>query len=151
MKLNERNIITTLRKHSHKLTPQRRAVIRAITSSQDHLTPITIYEKVCQEQPDIGLVTVYRTLEILDRLGLICEVHAGGSCRSYLVRRPSEHHHHLICSECGVVVDFTDCDLGEVAEKLSEETGFEIDSHLLEFLGRCQTCKKQRRTDFVLS
>lgn len=151
MRLTEKKITTTLRRRGHKLTPQRRAVIRAITSSQDHLTPGTIYEKVRQDQPDIGLVTVYRTLEILDELGLICEVHAGGSCRSYLVRRPSEHHHHLICSECGIVVDFTDCELGEVAQRLSQETGFEIESHLLEFLGRCQTCRKQRKSNLALS
>lgn len=142
MGLTERNIISALRSDGHKLTSQRRAVIRAIISSHDHLTPITIYEKVRQDQPGIGLVTIYRTLEILDKLGLICEVHAGGSCRSYLVRRPSEHHHHLICSECGVVVDFTDCDLSEVARKLSQETGFEIESHLLEFLGLCHNCQK---------
>lgn len=142
MRLAERNIVAALRSDGHKITPQRRAVIRAITSSHDHLTPITIYEKVRQDQPDIGLVTIYRTLEILDKLGLICEVHAGGSCRSYLVRRPSEHHHHLICSECGIVVDFTGCNLSDVAQRLSQETGFEIESHLLEFLGICHNCQK---------
>ena len=142
MRFSEKKLVAALRKHGHKLTPQRRAVIRAITSSQDHLTPTTIYNKVCQDYPGIGLVTIYRTLEILDKLGLICEVHAGGSCRSYLARRPVEHHHHLICAGCGVVIDFTGCDLGKVAQRLSQETGFEIESHLLEFLGLCQNCQK---------
>ena len=142
MRLTEREVISALRNHGYKLTLQRSAVIRAITSSQDHLTPSDIYTKACQENPNIGLVTVYRTLEILDKLGLICEVHAGGSCRSYLVRRPIEHHHHLICSGCGKAVDFTDCDLSELEKKLSQETGFEIDSHLLEFHGRCHDCRE---------
>lgn len=142
MRLTKRKLVATLRQHGYKLTPQRRVVLETIVSSQDHLTPAAIYEKVHQDQPNIGLVTIYRTLEILDKLGLICEVHAGGSCRSYLVRRPSEHHHHLICSDCGVVVDFTDCDLGELGQRLSRQTGFEIRSHLLEFLGRCQNCQK---------
>jgi Fur family ferric uptake transcriptional regulator len=145
MKLNERKLVTTLRKHGYKLTSQRIAVIKAIASSNDHLTPADIYTKVCRENPDIGLVTVYRTLEILDKLDLICEVHSGGSCRSYLVRRPVEHHHHLICSDCGKVVDFTNCDLSKVTQSLSEKTGFKIESHLLEFLGICQACQKAQK------
>ena len=143
MKLTERKIVATLKEHGYKLTLQRRVVVRTIASSQYHLTPTAIYGKVHQEYPKIGFVTIYRTLEILDKLGLICEVHAGGSCRSYLMRRPSEHHHHLICSDCGTVVDFTDCDLGELEQRLSRETGFEIESHLLEFLGHCQACSKK--------
>lgn len=146
MKLNEKKLVTALKEHGYKLTSQRIAVIKAISSSEDHLTPADIFAKACRENPDIGLVTVYRTLEILDKLGLICEVHSGGSCRSYLVRRPAEHHHHLICSDCGKVVDFTNCDLSKVTQSLSQETGFKIESHLLEFLGICQTCQKAQKT-----
>ena len=142
MRLTERKVVAELRGHGYKFTPQRRAVIQVIASTQDHLTPATIYDKVHQEHPNIGLVTIYRTLEILDKLGLICEVHSGGNCRSYLVRRPSQHHHHLLCSNCGLVVDFADCDLGQLADRLSQETGFKMESHLLEFLGRCPTCQK---------
>ena len=99
-------------------------------------------EMVRQELPGIGLVTIYRTLEILAELGLICEVHTGGNCRSYLMRRPSEHHHHLICSDCGTVVDFTDCDLSRLEQRLHRETGFKIENHLLEFAGQCQNCQR---------
>jgi len=90
------------------------------------------------------LVTVYRTLDILDELGLICQVHSVGGCRSYLMRRPSEHHHHLVCVECGRVDDFSDCDLSELAEKLARENGFEIEGHILEFSGRCADCCRQQ-------
>ena len=150
MRRTEREILTSLRRHSYKLTPQRRAVIRAITSSHDHLTPAAICDKVRQEHPGIGLVTIYRTLDLLADLGLICEVHSGGNCRSYLMRRPQEHHHHLICSECGTVADFTDCDLSELAHRLSRETGFEIEEHLLEFSGRCQNCQTKASSGKVL-
>jgi len=61
------------------------------------------------------------------------------------MRRPSEHHHHLICSDCGAVVDFANCDLGELEQRLSLKTGFEIEGHLLEFLGRCQNCRRYPR------
>ena len=142
MRFTEKKIATVLKKHGYKLTRQRRMVLSAIALSHEHLTPADIYERVCQEHPDIGLVTIYRTIDILTKLGLICEVHSGGNCRSYLMRRPSEHHHHLICSECGTVIDFTNCDLDELGQRLSQETGFKIEDHLLEFLGQCQDCRK---------
>jgi len=145
MDFTQRKIGSILRKRGYKFTSQRRAVLNAIAQSREHLTPAAIYEKVRREHPSIGLVTIYRTLEILEELGLICEVHVGGSCRSYSMRRPSEHHHHMVCSDCGAVIDFVDCDLDELEQKLSQETGFEIDGHLLEFLGRCQNCKKLAR------
>jgi len=145
MRLTEKRIASLLRQRGYKLTPQRRAVLNEIAQSREHLTPADIYEKVRREHPGIGLVTIYRTLEILTGLGLLCEVHAGGSCRSYLLRRPPEHHHHLICSGCGGVVDFDECDLNELAQRLSRQTGFEIEGHLLEFFGRCQDCREVAR------
>lgn len=142
MRFSVKKIATILRQHGYKFTPQRRVVIQTIASSQDHLTPAAIYEKVHQEQPNIGLVTIYRTLDILSKLGLICELHAGGSCRSYTTGA-SEHHHHLICSNCGKVVDFSGYDLNELERRLSLETGFDIEDHLLEFIGLCQACQKE--------
>ena len=142
MSFGKKKLASTLRQQGYKLTPQRRAVLKVIAISREHLTPAAIYERVRQEHPSIGLVTIYRTLEILTKLGLICEVHIGGRCRSYLMRRPSAHHHHLVCAECGAVVDFADCNLAELEQRLSQDTGFEIESHLLEFLGRCLDCKK---------
>ncbi|MBA7661114.1 Ferric uptake regulation protein [subsurface metagenome] len=142
MRLTERKVAAVLRQHSYKLTPQRRVVIQAIASNQDHLTPTAIYERVHQHHPSIGFVTIYRTLEILAQLGLICELHAGGSCRSYTISAPG-HHHHLICSNCSRVIDFTGCELGKVEQDLSSKTGFRIEGHLLEFIGLCQTCQKE--------
>ena len=142
MRIISKKIAGTLRQYGYKLTPQRQVIIQTIASRQDHLTPAALYAEIHQDHPNIGFVTVYRTLELLAKLGLICRVHAGGNCRSYLMRRPSEHHHHLICSNCGRVVDFTDCDLGEVEQRLSHETGFDIDDHLLEFIGLCQVCQQ---------
>ena len=142
MRRTERKVVAALRQHGYKLTPQRRVVIRAIASHQEHLTPTAIYEKVHRDYPDIGLVTIYRTLEILAKLKLICELHAGDSCRSYTISAPG-HHHHLICSNCGKVVDFLGCELEDAQQKLSRRTGFRIDGHLLEFVGLCQACQEE--------
>jgi Fur family ferric uptake transcriptional regulator len=142
----EKKIESILRQRGFKITRQRRAILNAVSQSREHLTPAAIYESVRQEHHGIGLVTIYRTLEMLTRLGLICEVHAGGNCRSYLIRRPSGHHHHLICSDCGTVIDFSDCDLGKLEQKLARETGFKINGHLLEFLGQCRNCRRGKVT-----
>jgi Fur family ferric uptake transcriptional regulator len=140
-KFTESKIVSLLRQRGYKLTPQRRQVISAIAVSHEHLTPAAIYQKVHEQYPVIGRVTIYRTLDILAELGLICEVHAEGSCRSYLMRRSYAHHHHLLCSDCGTVVDFTDCNLDELEHKLAQKTGFNIAGHLLEFSGHCPKCQ----------
>ena len=145
MVYTEKRTEQELRKHGYKVTPQRRAIIGIIIGSREHLTPAAIYERVHRDYPSVGLVTIYRTLEILTHLDLICEMHAGGSCRSYLIRRPTGHHHHLICSDCGKVIDFTDCDLGDLERRLAKETNFKINGHLLEFLGQCHQCSKKQK------
>jgi len=141
MRLSERKVKAELRQHGYKLTQQRRSVIKAVVSSKDHLTPAALYHKLHQGYPEIGLVTVYRTLGILDSLGLICKLHAGGNCHSCTIGT-QERHHHLICSDCGTVVDFSCHNLAELEGNLTEETGFAIEDHLLEFIGHCQNCQK---------
>jgi Fur family ferric uptake transcriptional regulator len=141
MRLTERKVLAALRENGYKLTPQRRAVIKIITSSKDHLTPARIYEKIHHIHPGVGLVTIYRTLGILNELELICKLHTDDNCRSYTTGAP-HHHHHLICSVCGTVVDFSGHHLEKLEKILSKESGFRIDSHLLEFTGVCQSCQK---------
>lgn len=140
MSFSRKTIESALRHHGYKVTPQRRMIIDEIINTHEHQTPAAIHERVQIEHPGIGLVTIYRTLEILEECGLICETHAGHSCRSYLLRESFAHHHHLICSDCGKVVDFTDCGLNELESKLKEKSGFKINGHLLEFIGQCGDC-----------
>jgi len=142
VEFTDKKLLSVLKQHHYKLTPQRRAVLKVFGSSQEHLTPAEIYEKVRPECSGIGLVTIYRLLQILSELRLICEVHSGDNCRRYLIRRQTAHHHHLICSACGTVVDFTDCDLSELEQRLSRDTRFEMEGHLLEFYGRCRNCQR---------
>ncbi len=140
MQSTVKSITAILRQNGYKLTPQRRAIPTVIALSKEHLSPAAIYQEAHRAYPEVGRVTIYRTLEILAKLGLICEVHIGGRQRSFIMRRPSEHHHHRVCSGCGRVVDFTSCRLDRLEHRLAQETGFEIDSHLLEMHGRCPQC-----------
>jgi Fur family ferric uptake transcriptional regulator len=136
MKLTANKIAGILREQGYKLTPQRHALLRVIASQHDHLSSEEIFEKT-----RIGRVTIYRTLDLLNKLNLLCRFHAPDGCHSYMMRRPTEHHHHLVCSGCGEVVDFTDCELQHLENKLSKETGFSIEGHLLEVYGKCRDCQ----------
>jgi Fur family transcriptional regulator, ferric uptake regulator len=140
MKLTANRIAGILREHGYRLTPQRHAVLRVIAASHDHLTPAEIHERILETNPGIGLVTVYRVINLLAELKLICRVGIDAAGPRYLMRRPTGHHHHLICSQCGRAVDFTDCDLAPLEKRLSRETGFIIDGHFLEVHGRCPAC-----------
>jgi len=141
MKITETKVKTALRRHGYKLTRQRRSVIKAVISSDNRLTPAALYHKLHQDYPDIGLVTVYRTLGLLDNLGLLCKLHTGGDCHTCTIGVP-ERHHHLICSSCGKVIDFSCRSMAEFETSLAKETGFAIKDHLLEFTGYCQSCRK---------
>ncbi len=141
MKLTANKIAGILRENGYKLTPQRHALLKVIASHHDHLSPDALYEITRQQYPGIGRVTIYRTLELLSKLNLVCRVHAPDGCRNYMMRRPTGHHHHLVCSECGKAVDFTGCDLSSLEKTLAEQTGFVIEGHLLEMYGRCQECR----------
>jgi Fur family ferric uptake transcriptional regulator len=144
MKLSEDKIKSILRQNGYKATPQRLVIIKEFAQSDQFLTPADLYEKLKDAHPDIGMVTVYRVLDILDRLGLVCKVHAGGDCHSYKINM-AEHHHHLLCSSCGTIINFP-CDepnLEELKNKISRETGFTIKTHILEFVGYCPKCNRE--------
>jgi Fur family transcriptional regulator, ferric uptake regulator len=143
MKLTANKIAGILRENGYKLTPQRHAVLKAIAANHDHLSPEAIYEKASDVLPGIGIVTVYRTLEILDKLDLLCRIHTDSGCHGFMMRRPTEHHHHLVCTGCGRTVDFTECNLEELERKLEKETGFKIEGHLLQLFGKCKECRSK--------
>jgi Fur family ferric uptake transcriptional regulator len=140
MDLTKKKLVELIKERGFKLTTQRKAVLDAIALSRERFTSDDIFEKIHSEHPEIGLVTIYRTLNILSEAGLICEVYTGKR-RSYIMRRPSQHHHHLVCTHCGNVVDFEGCNLNKLEKQLQQDTGFDIESHLLEFSGCCRNCK----------
>ena len=132
---------TVLKTKGYKLTPQRKVILDILHHTGVHLTADDIYLKVKERIPGVNRSTVYRTLDLLARLGLVCRVHAGDSSRSYLLRRPEGHHHHLICSGCGKVVSLVGCNLAPMLARVSRQTGFEIEYHLVELVGRCRDCQ----------
>lgn len=134
--------LRTLRHNGYKVTPQRRAILQVLSESNAHLTPSHIYESVSQSTTSVGLVTVYRTLCIIVELGIACEISMDGRQPTYLLSRPDEHHHHVVCSSCGQVVDFIADDIEQLEQRLAAETGYRIEGHVLEFTGTCPECRR---------
>jgi len=122
-----------------KATSQRLAVLTAVTHAEGCFTPRGLYESLKNTQAAIGLTTVYRALEALERAGFICRIESVGDERLY-ARRSRMHHHHLVCDGCARIVEFGDCTLSKLAGQLERETGFVIHGHSLEFHGLCHVC-----------
>lgn len=140
MRPSEETLAAALSRRGFKITPQRRAVLHAIASSNEHITPAAVHERARRTHPRIGLVTIYRTLEVLSELGLVCCIESSGKSRSYTLA-PEGHHHHIVCLECGAVADFSDCNLKDLEQRLNRETGFAIEGHRLQFFGICRRCR----------
>ena len=140
MPLDRDKLGAQLREQGYKLTRPRQAVLTALALSDGHLNPTQVYERARAVYPKIGLVTVYRALDLLTQLGLIQRVHLDEGCHSY-VRAGEGHSHQLICKECGRVEAFSECALEDIFQGLTKKTGFAIEGHRLELLGRCPDCR----------
>jgi Fur family ferric uptake transcriptional regulator len=132
-----------IRLAGYKLTRQRRAVLEVIAAGGMHLSPAEVYEQAKVKCPALGLTTVYRTLELLSALGLVRRVHLEEGCHSF-ASASRGHSHHLICNECGEVVEFDGCDLSPLLERVAQHTGFVIEAHWLELFGTCPACQAER-------
>jgi len=108
-----------------------------------------IYGALVALYPGLGLTTVYRTLELLHRLGFVQKVTSGDGQGRYELRSEDkkEHHHHLICTKCGKIIDYRDFVQEELElvkkteETLAKKHNFLIHDHNIEFLGLCEKCR----------
>lgn len=134
-----------LHAQSYKLTPQREATLQVLLEHEaDHLSAEDIYLLVKEKAPEIGLATVYRTLELLSELKIIDKINFGDGVSRYDLRKEgAEHfHHHLVCIECGSVEEIMDDLLGDVEKIVEKEWGFKVQDHRLTFHGLCKSCQE---------
>jgi Fur family transcriptional regulator, ferric uptake regulator len=134
------DLIARLREAGYKITPPRLAVLEVIEQRGEHLNPNDILEQAKEIHPALGRATVYRTLELLTQLGIVRPIYVGETGPTYI--RADGNHHHLVCSRCGVVIDFDQCVADQMTQELHTRFGFQIQSHLLEFYGLCGGCQE---------
>ena len=138
--MSEETVVQQLSQAGYRITQPRRAVIRALLEDGSYASPSEICERARLYYPAIGLVTVYRTLDLLSELGFVRRIHAEDGCHSYATANTG-HHHHLICRRCGAAIEFQGCDLSPFLARVSQQTGYTIEDHLLELVGVCSTCQ----------
>ena len=134
------DIISRLSLKGYRMTPQRMMILEAVEAADDHISADEIYAAVCKRYPHINISTVYRTLELLKELGLVTETDMGdGRVRYHSIRKG--HHHHLICQNCGCVIDLDETTLLPLKDALSRDYGFNADLKHLAIFGRCSKCR----------
>jgi len=121
-------------------TRARRAVLQAISEAAGQGSPADLLAEGRRYHHGLGLVTVYRTLDILSSLGVIKKLHTDGGCHTYAVAGHN-HSHHLICKRCQRVLEFEGCDIDRVVEAVERQTGFKVSGHWLEVFGVCPECQ----------
>ena len=128
-----------LQARKHKLTTQRRTVLKVFI---EH--PGEVYGILREQSMDIGLATVYRSLDLLAELGILQKMEFGDGCSRYEVgtMTPDEHqHHHMICMKCGKVFEFQDDLLDKLEKDICKKSGFKIVDHQVKFYGYCRECQ----------
>ena len=133
-----KDALDTLKKSGVRITPQRHAILEYLISSESHPTADEIYKSLESNFPNMSVATVYNNLRVFRNAGLIKELTYGdASSRFDFV---THDHYHIICDECGTIVDFHHPGLEEVEHLASHVTGFKVNSHRLEVYGTCPTC-----------
>jgi Fur family transcriptional regulator, ferric uptake regulator len=130
-----------LRESGYKPGRARAAVIEALAAESCCLPVPEIHDRVRRRRPGVGIASVYRALETLTELGLVHRLELGSGAAHYEpADAGGEHHHHLVCGDCGKVEAFSDDRLEHVIDNVSRETAFRIDDHDVVLRGACRAC-----------
>jgi Fur family ferric uptake transcriptional regulator len=122
-----------------RLTRQRRAILDVVLEAPSTMSPMQVFDAARERCPELGLTTVYRTLELLSEIGALRRVHGSDHCETF-VPAGAAHGHTVVCSHCGRVVEFTDCDMHTVVAAAAQQTGYRITAHFLQLSGLCTAC-----------
>lgn len=134
--------LDTLRASGYRITAPRRAVVDVVTESSRALTPAEVHARGRRRHGSLGLVSVYRTLERLEQLGLTQRVHLPGGCHAYMAAAEG-HQHLVVCEDCGSAVFFSGDDLEPLIERVETASGFHVNEHWLQLLGTCAACQTE--------
>jgi len=139
-----------LRGCGRRLTVARELILDVMSRKVGHLSAEDVFEALKKDHPKVGLVTVYRTLDLLVKMGLLARHEFGdGRARYEMIHRlkGNDHHHHLVCTSCNSVIDYRDFIEDEIKllkmteAGLSKKFHFKITEHVIEFYGLCERCQ----------
>jgi Fur family transcriptional regulator, ferric uptake regulator len=136
--LEQRSIIDALKEAGYRVTQPREAVLQVLQAHEEGLSPEEIHKLGKAIYPPLGLVTVYRTLEILNELELVRRLHGEEHCHRYASAIPEQHY--LVCKVCHRILEFPCNGLDVLIQTVQAQTGYHVTQHLLELRGFCPDC-----------
>ncbi|HEY2974650.1 MAG TPA: transcriptional repressor [Pyrinomonadaceae bacterium] len=131
-----------IQKKGLKRTSQRDLILDIFLRTEAHLSSEDLYRLVRQEDSSIGQTTVYRTLKLLAEAGLAREVRFGDGITHYEHNYKHQHHDHMICSECGRIIEFFSAELEAIQDAMAAKHRFQVTQHLLRIIGVCAECRR---------
>ncbi|MDQ3322364.1 MAG: transcriptional repressor [Acidobacteriota bacterium] len=141
---NERRIfLEHIQKAGLRKTAQRDLILEIFLRTEDHLSSEDLYWLVQKQDQSVGHTTVYRTLKLLTEAGLAREVRFGDGKTYYEHHYNREHHDHMICTDCGKVIEFYSAELEALQDVMAEKYGFKLTHHSLRILGVCSDCQNK--------
>ncbi len=132
-----------LREKGLKNTSQRMLILEAFLNSDSHYSTEDLYLKLRQDNPKIGYATVHRTLKLLAESGLAIELNFGDGQARFEPVHEAEHHDHLVCTKCGLIIEFEEPRVEALQNEVAKRYNFMIQSHRHELYGLCQDCAKK--------
>jgi Fur family transcriptional regulator, ferric uptake regulator len=134
-----------IQKQGLKRTAQRDLILEVFLRTEGHVSGDDLYRLVHDEDSTVGQTTVYRTLKLLTDAGLAREVRFGDGRAHYEHNYKHPHHDHMICSECGKIIEFYSPELEAIQDAMAAKHKFELTSHLLRMIGVCGDCRRRER------
>lgn len=128
-------------RHNMKHTRQRELILETFMNTGGHVSAEELHHKVIKHDPSVGLATVYRTLSLLCQCGIAQQREFGEGRTRFEIVHEYKHHDHLICTKCGKIIEFENCNIERQQEKVARDHKFTIYSHKLELYGLCSGCK----------
>jgi Fur family ferric uptake transcriptional regulator len=132
-------LVQTLKERGHRLTPQRQLILEAIESTSGHVSAESVHAKVAAQFPQVNISTVYRTLELLQNMGLVTHTHFDDGIALYHLAEDS-HHQHMVCRRCGSEHEIDISELADLDRHLQERYGFQADLAHFAIVGTCRAC-----------
>jgi|SRR6056297_842612 len=133
-----------LLENNYRLTKQRKEIFEVFQQyDKNHFNAEQLLDILKKEDEDIGSATVYRNLELFQRLGILKQLDFNDAFKYYELNLIKKHHHHLICLNCSRIIEFNDEVLEEFEKKIEDEYDFKIKDHTIKFYGICKNCSKE--------
>ena len=139
------SMVSKLREHDFRITPQRLAVLRVLAASEGHPSVERVYETVRRDFPTTSIATIYKTVHLLKQINEVLEIALPDGSNRYDGNKPFPHP-HVICVRCKKIIDPDLGSLKDITAEAADQTGFDILSHRLDFFGICSDCKKEQTT-----